>query len=120
MLVIVPADESVANACREKAHRGGDCLSMTENGEWKGFCLYDINSEKIVIHTLSTDEDILAEGLVRAAINVARNREIPNAICTDTQWPQMLRRLGFKDTEDGWQMDVADFFKPCCSGCSCS
>ena len=119
MLIITPADESIADKCCESAGRDGECLSMTEDGEWKGYCLYTIIENKIVVHTLSTDEEILAEGLVRAAINIARNREIPTALCTDTQWPKMLHRLGFTETEGGQQVDVTEFFKPCCTECSC-
>lgn len=117
MLTIVPADEATTLRCRREAERGGNCLSMTENGEWKGFCLYDFADEKLVIHTLHTEDELLAEGLIRAAVNIARNRQIPVALCTDGRFPAMLERLGFIKEEYRWLVEVEAFFKPCCGGC---
>ncbi len=117
MLTIVPADEATTLRCRQEAGRGGNCLAMTENGEWQGFCLYDFAEETLVIHTLFTEDELLAEGLVRAALNIARNRQIPTALCTDRRFPAMLKRLEFQEGVDGFRVDVEAFFKPCCGCC---
>lgn len=116
MLTIVPADEATASRCRQAAGQSGSCLSMTENGEWKGFCLYTEADDRLTVHTLETDDELLAEGLLRAALNIARNRELPIAVCEDTRFPELLRRLGFVESADGACVDTVAFFRPCC-GC---
>lgn len=116
MLTIVPADEMTAARCCKAAGKEGECLAMTENGEWKGFCLYTGKDGRVTVHTLETDDELLAEGLLRAVLNVARNRELPLAVCEDDCFPALLSRLGFAKTEEGAAVDVISFFHPCC-GC---
>lgn len=116
MLTIVPADESTAARCRKAAGKNGECLAMTENGEWKGFCLYTLAGDRMTVHTLETGDELLAEGLLRAALNIARNRELPLAVCEDERFPELLCRLGFAKTDGGAAVDVVMFFHPCC-GC---
>ena len=117
MLTIVPADEATTRRCCEEAGREGNCLAMTENGEWKGYCLYTYDEQLLTIHTLETDEEILAEGLIRAAANIARNRMVFTLLCEDTRYPQLLTALGFLEQPEGLCVDVHVFFKPCCGGC---
>ncbi len=118
MLIIVPADETMAARCCAHAGMDGFVLSMTDGGEWKGYCLYTYTEERLTIHRTETDDELLAEGLVRAAVNIANNRAVPTAVCEDVRFADMLRRLGFADDEGVLSVQVQDFFKPCC--CSCA
>lgn len=117
MLTIVPADEATTLRCHREAGREGHCLAMTENGEWQGFCLYNFTEESLVIHTLFTEDELLAEGLVRAAVNIAHNRGYSTATCTERRFSAMLKRLEFREDTDGFHVDVETFFKPCCGCC---
>ena len=118
MLIIVPADETTTARCCEHAGRDGLVLSMTDGGEWKGYCLYTYNQDFLTIHRTETDDELLAEGLVRAAVNIANNRTVPEAVCEDMRFADMLHRLGFVATDDGVSVQVQDFFKPCCCACA--
>ena len=118
MLIIVPADETMTARCCEHAEKDGFVLSMTDGGEWKGYCLYTYTQDRLVIHRTETDDELLGEGLVRAAVNIANNRSISLAVCEDMRFADMLCRLGFVNTESGCSVQVQDFFKPCCCGCA--
>lgn len=118
MLIIVPADEVTAARCREHAGLDGSVLSMTDGGEWKGYCLYTYNQDALTIHRTETDDELLAEGLVRAAVNIANNRAVPVAVCEDLRFADMLKRLGFVAAEGSVSVQVQDFFKPCCCACA--
>jgi predicted GNAT family acetyltransferase len=118
MLIIVPADEEMTARCCAHAGLQGSVLSMTDGGEWRGYCLYTYNQDRLMIHRTETDDELLGEGLVRSAVNIANNRAVPVAVCEDLRFESMLHRLGFVDAVGGLSVQVQDFFKPCCCGCA--
>ncbi len=64
-------------------------------------------------------DDALTEGLVRAALNVGRERGCVWAICCNAALFPLLDRLAFERTADGRAVDIPAFFARGCRGSVC-
>lgn len=70
--------------------------------------------EEVTLQSVDAPDDVFAEGLVRAALNVGRERGIACAVCGETALFPLLDRLRFEVTENGRAVDIAAFFARGC------
>lgn len=81
--------------------------------EYIVFSLLDTDMELLEMHT---DDFVLQEGLVRAALNYGFRREKQTAICKTAEMTEILEFLKFKKQSNGYFVDLSEFFS---RGCKC-
>lgn len=73
------------------------------------------DGDKLRILSVEAPDELLAEGMVRAVLNAGRVREIVTAVCGKEELYPILQKLEFQETENGMEVDIADFFfRGCC------
>ena len=81
-----------------------------------GYCLYDLESNKIVIHKVCPEEDImLADGILRSALPVAAERSIMDAHYSDAAPEELFLKLQFVKNKSEKTLDIDKLF----GGCHC-
>ncbi len=115
MITILPANE------KEREHLGltdPAVLAMVVAGEevireYIVFSLHDTDMELLEMHT---EDFVLQEGLVRAALNYGFRREKQNAFCAVPAMQKILEFLQFTKQDDGYHVALSEFFS---RGCTC-
>ncbi len=87
------------------------------NGEEKaGVCTFSSNGYFMTFDSVECDDDIITEGLARAAMNYAANRNAYIAkISKDISSPAFIR-LGFEG-DDVLSVEIPEALASGCSGC---
>ena len=86
------------------------------DSEVLGFCLYDLEDRKIMIHKISPENDImLADGILRSALHVAAERSIMDARYSEKAPEELFERLGFIKNRAEKVLDIDKLF----GGCKC-
>lgn len=98
-------------------------IHITHDGKG-GFTLLDreepcggavaVFGEELTLLSVDAPDDVLAEGLVRAALNAGRERCIARAVCSEPTLFSLLDKLRFQVTENGRAVDIAAFFARGC------
>ena len=71
------------------------CFRAYENGEELGFCTYKNEGYRMVFLSMECENDITAEGLARAAMNYAANRNAYIAKIKKEMFSLLLKFFGF-------------------------
>lgn len=94
------------------------CVWAKVGDEMIGYCLFDIDSEKMTIRHINPLDDIpLADGILRSTLHVAAERCIMNAFYADTVPEEFFKKIGFIKNADEKTLDIDKLFKSC-SSCS--
>ncbi|MDD6479494.1 MAG: hypothetical protein PUF48_06800 [Oscillospiraceae bacterium] len=81
-----------------------------------GYCLFDLEPERIVIHKVEPIEDImLADGILRSALHIAAERSIMNAFYSKAADEELFLKLGFIKEKAERRLDIDKLF----GGCGC-
>lgn len=92
------------------------CVAAKSGEEMFGFCLFDMDNERIVIRYIEPLDDIsLADGILRSTLHVAAERSIMNAFYADTVPEDFLNKIGFIKDNKEKSLDIDKLFKSCCS-----
>ena len=98
---------------RSVAGAEGECPLIAwaqENEKSPGHCVFSLTGEiKDII-----DKDDVFELLVRSTLNCLDLRGVNVAFCSNKELFDGLKRLGFKESTRGVEVDIKSFFKPCC------
>lgn len=90
-------------------------IKAVENAEEIGFCTFKIDGFDLIFKSVECDDDIITEGIARAAMNYAANRYAYIAkISEDIVSPAFIR-LGFAGN-DVFSVEIPAALT---SGCSC-
>ena len=80
-----------------------------------GYCLFDLEPERIVIHKVEPIEDLmLADGILRSALHVAAERSIMNAFYSEEADEELFLKLGFIKEKAEKSLDIDKLFGGCC------
>ena len=72
------------------------CVTERCGDEVLGYCLYTLDSEKMVILRLvTTDDAAFADGLLRSTLHVAAERSVLNAFYDGEETERLCKKLGF-------------------------
>ncbi len=94
------------------------CLVANDGGKTEGYCLFDIEKERVIIRFIEPITDLfLADGILRSALHVAAERFVFKAFYSDTVPEEFFKRLDFIKNVDGKELDMDKLFKSC-QGCS--
>ncbi len=119
MVEVHPADNATSAKLAEKHGLAMPLRAMTMSraGEDLGYVLYTVERDTMELLLLYSAEEPLEELLVRASLNDAVNALATDAVCRNTMHFELLERLGFVRTNDGFTIFIPDFFMRPCSGC---
>ncbi len=90
-----------------------------ENAKTCGKCLVTVDGYTCEISQLSVENNdvLLTEGLLRAALNFAGNRNAYVAVCRETAYCDVLRLLGFSEKENVFTGEIPTLLLgSCCKG----
>lgn len=120
MVSIIPADKS-------KYSSDTSTLIALEGQKRMGYINFKINGEEVVILAGEAEDEILMEGLIRAALNSARSKGAVTALCSLEQLFELLGSIGFvnNDSDNGqshadkhvfMQADISSALRGKCGG----
>lgn len=85
-----------------------------------GDCSCKIDEKFVVIETVNISKDMpdFYEGLIRACLNFAGNRNVYMAKCLDEKYKNVLEMMGFeKDKENVYVGDIPSLLQGSCENC---
>ena len=111
-LTFAPYAALMAKAGLDDSH--AVVLEALQRGQVLGACLFAVDGETAVIHSVDCgDDDSLYDGLVRAALNMALSRGAVRASFALAD-RSVCRRLGFVRDDSGAAIDdIASFLTKC-------
>lgn len=116
MITILPADEAFYAAhgiddpnLRAMVIAGGE--TVTE------YILFLLGDKEMELLEMYTDDFVIEEGLVRAALNYGFRREKETAFCTNPRMDAILKFLIFQDTGERKEVSLNEFFSRGCKHC---
>jgi len=116
MITILPADEAFYRergitdpALRAMVIAGGETIEE--------YILFTLGDKEMELLELYTDDFVIEEGLVRAALNYGFRREMETAFCVNPRMDAVLKFLVFKDTGERKEVSLNEFFSRGCKHC---
>ena len=82
--------------------------------EQVGRCLFKIDGMYADLLKILAKDDLIAEGLVRSALNFAANRSCYIARCPEGQADSVLEGLGFKNLSGIYSAEIPEALKGSC------
>ena len=101
----------------EDGMSGGEiCLSAADSSRCIGRIWYRVEKEsgQAELLLLAAQEEVIREGLVRAALNAAELAGAQTAVCRRPEMTPLLERLGFLREKEGWSVSIPAFFSRTC------
>lgn len=93
-----------------------NCLTATEGEEVLGYCLFDLDIQKIVVRAISPLEDVLlCDGILRSSLHVACERGVNKAFYDENFPVKLLKTLNFIENEKERTLNINKLFEICCS-----
>ncbi len=96
---------------------GDDIIRFTafEGDKNLGYCTFRLDGYKMYFLTVDCGDDTVAEGLARAAMNCAANRNAYLAFITAALYRPAFARLGFKNADESF-VEIPEAL----TSCACS
>lgn len=108
--VTVIDDERIVGSVSDIKGEGVLMAWAQENEKSPGYCIFTDAGE---IKAIKDTEDVF-ELLVRATLNYLDLNGVERGFCTNEELFEGLKKLGFKEYSNGYEVDISTFFKPCC------
>ena len=115
MITIIPADEKAYQkiGVTDPQTRA---MVLVDGDNIDGYILFTINGLQMELLSVSLDDLLLQEGLVRAALNYGARRAVETAVCINPTLDAVLDILRFEKTSLGRTVSIPEFFS---RGCTC-
>ena len=98
-------------------NQNSNCLCAKDREDILGYCLFDIDSEKITVRAIEPQDDIsLCDGILRSTLHVAHERGIVKAYYADKSPENIFEMLRFIKSLTEKSLDINKLFESCC-GC---
>lgn len=91
-------------------------MNAFENEEKLGFCTFSVDGYSMKFVEVKCEDDIIIEGLARAAMNFAANKNAYIAKADKALFCVAFKRLGFEGNEE-MSVEIPEALT---SGCTCS
>lgn len=86
-----------------------------EDGKISGECMVTVNGFSCTVsHLYAGDDALLAEGLLRAALHFAANRNAYTAVCCESKYRDVLLLLGFCEKDNVFSGEIPELLKGSC------
>lgn len=116
MITILPADETFyAEHGITDPHLRAMVIAGAETVE--EYILFSLQGKEMELLEMYTNDFVIEEGLVRAALNYGFRREVETAFCTVSRFDAILKFLIFKDADGRKEVSLNEFFSRGCKHC---
>jgi len=112
------ADKTAELAKKESIDTPVTAMVLWDGGGESGYLLYRLENDTADLLVCRCEDVDLQEWLVRAALNVAANRNALTAVCQNEALFALLQRLGFSLENGKATVFIPDFFNRPCQGCA--
>lgn len=113
MITILPADEAFLQSVA--APDGVEAMVLRDSdGSVFGHSLFRMIGDRVEVLSVDTALPVMAEGLIRAVLNVGDCRGAIYGFCANEELAPMLRHLEFTPVEDGHAVSLSQFFRGEC------
>ncbi len=116
MITILPADKAdyavlgiTDPQMRAMVIAGGDTIEE--------YILFTLQDKEMQLLEMHSEDFVIQEGLVRAALNYGFRREVETAACTDKHMEAILKFLLFKEQDGVFSVSLSEFFSRGCKHC---
>ena len=91
-------------------------ISALDGESVSGGCKVSVNSYECVLSdiTVADNDELLAEGLIRSALNFAANRGAYIAKCSQSEFDGVLKMLGFAANGGEYSGEIPELLKGSC------
>lgn len=116
MITILPADEAfyAAHGIFNPDRRA---MVIAGGEEITEYIVFSLDGKEMELLEMHTDDFVIEEGLVRAALNYGFRREVETAFCTSSRFDAILKFLIFKDANGRKEVSLNEFFSRGCKHC---
>lgn len=95
-------------------NENSNCLLAKEKDKILGYCLFDIDCEKILIRYLTPQNDLsLADGILRSTLHVGAERFVMNAYYENDEMFPFFKSLNFVKNKEEKTLNVDKLFTSC-------
>lgn len=95
-------------------NENSSCVTAKEKEQILGYCLFDIDKEKIVIRYITPENDLgLADGILRSTLHVAAERFIMNAYYEKEEMTSFFNALNFIKNVEEKSLNMDKLFTSC-------
>lgn len=95
-------------------NENSSCVTAKEKEQILGYCLFDIDKEKIVIRYITPKNDLgLADGILRSTLHVAAERFVMNAYYEDEEMFSFFNSLNFIKNVEEKSLNMDKLFTSC-------
>ena len=116
MITILPAAE--ADLVLLGVPAGQEAMVLREgDGRVTGHATFTVTGDTVELLSVTAEEPLLVDGLIRAVLNVGDFRGAKTGLCRVESLALTLRRLEFVPGEEGYTVSLAHFFR---GECHCS
>ena len=86
----------------------------SDREEILGFCLFEMNDDNILIHSLEPKEDVFfADGILRSALHVGVENGKNQAYYSDSAPENLFEKIKFVKNKDTKELNVEKLFSSC-------
>ncbi len=86
----------------------------SDKDEVLGFCLFEINGESLLIHSISPKDDrFFADGILRSALHVGVENGIMTAFYSESAPEELFSELQFIKNAEKRELNVEKLFSSC-------
>lgn len=90
------------------------CVSAVSGSETMGYCLYDMDDDRITVRFITpVNDSLLADGILRSTLHVAAERGIMNAFYDDSANEKLLEMLRFVKDKAEKRLNMNLLFESC-------
>ena len=90
------------------------CVTAKEKDDILGYCLFDIDKEKIIIRHIVPQNDLgLADGILRSTLHVAAERFVMNAYYENEEMFSFFNALKFIKNVEEKSLNMDKLFTSC-------
>ena len=114
MITITPEDgKSLFDAHGLSFREDSGCVIAKDGDKLLSYCLYDLGEKYLTVRYLQSDELTVADGVLRAVLNMAVQRGITDAKYDDSAPAELLEQLHFVGDSSKKTLDLDKLFKGC-------
>ncbi|MBQ8751898.1 MAG: hypothetical protein IJZ13_02205 [Clostridia bacterium] len=113
MITILPTDKAMLEELGVPA--GQEAMVLREDdGRVTGHATFTVAGDTVELLTVTAEEPLLVDGLIRSVLNVGDFRGATTGLCRDERLSLTLRRLEFVPGDEGHTVSLAHFFRGEC------
>ncbi len=97
-------------------NEASSCLCAKDKDEALGYCLFDIEKEKMIIRAIEPQNDLmLLDGVLRSTLHVAASRNVKTTVWGDNAPEKVFKLLGFIKEDN--TLNIEKLYENKCCGC---